>query len=110
MGIETNFVPEQEQPSNPEISALVKALFSEDGTTQKTVLDSRQVIVLARAQAFAKLYKIPELITLCDYLMQLKISEKGRGRKDLVAALQTRRPEVDENGVELARQRRRILG
>jgi len=110
MGIEDNFVPEQDKAINPEIASLVEALFSADGTTQKTVLDARQVIVLARAQAFAELYKIPELTTLCDYLMQLKISEKGRGRKDLVQALQSRKPEVDENTVELQRQRRRILG
>lgn len=110
MPIEENFIPEQATPINPEIASLVEALFSKDGTTQKTVLDARQVIVLARAEAFAELYKIPELHTLCDYLMQLKISEKGRGRKDLVKALQSRKPEVDENGREIDRQRRRILG
>lgn len=110
MGIEENFVPEQDKAQSPEIAALVDALFSDTGTMQKTVLDARQVITLARAEAFAQLYKIPELKTLCDYLRQLKISEKGRGRKDLVQALQSRKPEFDEANLEISRQRRRILG
>jgi len=96
MPIEEQFVPPQNQTVDPELAALVDALFSRDGETQKTVLDATQVIRLARAEAFAELYNIPELQTLCSYLMQLKISEKGRGRKDLVAALQTRARNQDD--------------
>lgn len=96
MPVEQAFIPNQNQQPDPELAALVDALFSNAGETQKTVLDARQVVVLARAEAFAELYKIPELKTLCSYLMQLKISEKGRGRKDLIAALQTRRQSIDE--------------
>ena len=103
MPIENAFVPPQEQIANPEIAGLIEALFSEDGATQKTVLTPRQVIVLARAKAFGEMYKIPDLIKLCDYLMQLKISQNGRGRTDLIKALQSRRATEDD---EINRNRR----
>ena len=106
--VEEAFVPPQNQAADPELAALVDALFDENGETQKTVLDARQVVALARAEAFAELYDIPELKTLCSYLMQLKISEKGRGRKDLIAALQTRRNVVDDE-VLAERSRNRLV-
>lgn len=93
----------------PELKGLIEALFSDTGATQKSVLDTRQVIVLARAKTFAKMYKIPELDALCETLMQLKISEKGRGRKDLIQALQARRQNDDERMSEI-RQRNRLIG
>lgn len=105
--VEEHFVPKQQDNTDPEISALIKALFAEDGATQKTVLNAKQVIALARAKAFAQKFDIQDLNVLCDFLMQLKISEKGRGRKDLVAALQSRRQLADD---DLERQRSKLLG
>ncbi len=107
MPIEENFIPNQDGNTDQEIKGLIEALFSSDGSTQKTVLSTRQVIALARAHAFAKMFNIPDLTLLCEYLQQLKISEGGRGRKDLVAALQSRKPKIDD---EMMRQRRRLMG
>ena len=106
--IEDNFLPEV-QHDNQEIRGLIEALFSAEGATQKSVLNGRQVIAIGRAMAFAEFYTIPELKDLCQLLMQLKISEKGRGRKDLVAALQSRKTQDDE---ELAARKQgvKLLG
>ena len=107
--LEKHFIPKQSDSESPELAEIIRALFSPDNATQKTVLDVKQVIVLARAKAFADLYKIPALDLLCEFLMQLKISQGGRGRKDVIAALQARRQNDDEMD-RMGRTRDKLLG
>ena len=71
------------------VRQAVEAIFDDQGQTQKSVLTANQVISLAIARTFAEKYKVKLLNDLCDWLMQLKVSEKGRGRKDMIEAIRS---------------------
>ncbi len=66
----------------------IDAVFSDTGQQQKSVLNADQIVKLAIAQSFADKYNIPMVTKLCVRLMELKVSESGRGRTDMIAAIQ----------------------
>ncbi len=108
--LEENFHPPENVREDAEISSLIQALFAPEGATQKTVLSRQQVIKVAVSKAFASEYHINILSELATSLMELKISEKGRGRVDLVKALQSRARRMDDEQIAAVRQKKQLLG
>lgn len=64
---------------------IAENLFSDVNLKLKTVLSAEQVLAIGMALAFAEEFSIPIIKELCVVLMQLKVSEKAFGRKDMRA-------------------------
>lgn len=75
--------------ANTNLKDAVEAVFNTLDMTVKSVLDTKHIIALARGRIFAQRYNSPMMAMLCDELLQMRVSLKGRGRKDLVATLQS---------------------
>jgi hypothetical protein len=90
----------------------VASVFSVVGKRQKSVITGDQVLALMRIFTFAEAYKSKKALKIGELLMELKVSERGRGRDDLVKALQavlaTERADDDKDrNISLSR---RLLG
>lgn len=91
-----------------DLSAVVRSLFDETGINLKSVLNSDQVVIVAIALSFASIYNQPLIRELVTILLELKVSDKGVGRKDLRAVLTARLMQREhENSDRLAR---RLIG
>ncbi len=88
MAMQDELFTGDEKPGD--LLAAVSSIFDQVGIEMKTVLNVRQVVALSVALVFAEKYNIDLLTKLCETLMQLKVSDKGTGRKDLRAVLTTR--------------------
>ncbi len=66
----------------------VESVFNTLGMNVKSVLDTKHIIALARGRIFAERYNSKLMTQLCQELLEMRVSLKGRGRKDLVATLQ----------------------
>jgi len=71
-----------------DIEAIVNAIFSKIAPEQKSVLSDEQVIHLVRGMIFAERYKSKIMRALVEHVLETRVSIDGRGRNDLVKALQ----------------------
>lgn len=101
---EDDFLPDEQ---DSDLASLVTAIFgTEIGKNRKAHLTAEQAVQVARARAFADMYDVPELHTLCDVLMDSTISINGRGMKQLVTILSARmQRQDDENNYDKLRSR-----
>lgn len=67
----------------------VESVFDTLNMNVKSVLDTRHIIALVRGRVFAKKYNSKLMELLCQQLLEMRVSLKGRGRKDLLATLQS---------------------
>lgn len=70
-----------------ELREVISSLFSDENINLKTVLNQEQVVALATALAFAERYNVTLIVRVAMLLMQLKVSEKARGRVDMRSVL-----------------------
>lgn len=70
-----------------ELREVISSLFSDENINLKTVLNQEQVVALATALAFAERYNVTLIVRIAMLLMQLKVSEKARGRVDMRSVL-----------------------
>jgi hypothetical protein len=93
------------------VKDVVSAIFNNTNLHQKTVLKPRQVVQVARALVFAERYDSEILTGLIEHLCELKISDKdGRGRHDMVTALQAFLVNANAEDQGADSLRRRLLG
>lgn len=85
----------------------IEAIFSSEHIATKSVITPQQVSVLAAGKVYAKHYNSPLIDLLCTSLLELSISQKGRGRDDLVKALQSVLQKQSEEETSI---RKRLLG
>lgn len=85
----------------------VKAIFSVENMSVKSVLEEKHMVALVRGLIFADKYKSKTMALLVQSLMEIRVSHKGRGRKDLIAALRAAisEPELHDNDSKNMRQR-----
>lgn len=89
-----------------DLLAAVESIFNDVGIEMKSVLNQKQILAIAVGLTFAKKYNIPLLEGLCELLMQLKVSDKGTGRRDLRAVLTSKIQKLSDR----ERMRDRLLG
>lgn len=65
----------------------VEAIFSTQKMTVKTVLEEKHIVAAVRGLTFAERYDNKAMRDLVQWLLELRISHRGRSRRDLVAAL-----------------------
>lgn len=87
-----------------DLLAVVESLFDSEGINLKTVLNSKQVVRVAVALTFARTYDVDILPILIQSLLELKVSDKGVGRKDLRAVLASKLRRRDDESERLARR------
>jgi hypothetical protein len=90
----------------------VASVFSAVGKRQKSVISAEQVLALMRIFTFADAYKSKKALRIGELLMELKVSERARGRDDLVKALQAvlaTEKKDDEHAMDMS-LKRRLLG
>ena len=94
------------------LKEAIAAIFSATGKRQKSVISAEQVLALMRIFTFANAYDSKNALRIAELLMELKVSERGRGRDDLVTALKAvlmteRRDDNDDSHTSI---KRRLLG
>ncbi len=77
--------PDTQKATN--LKEAITAIFSAVGKRQKSVISADQVLALMRIFTFAEAYNSKKALRIGELLMELKISQNGRGRDDLVTAL-----------------------
>lgn len=86
------FQPKNTPPeniNNTNLRDAVEAVFNTGDMTVKSVLDTKHIIALAKGRIFGDRYSNNIILMLCDELLQMRVSLKGRGRKDLATVLQS---------------------
>jgi hypothetical protein len=73
--------------STDDLREVIQSLFSDENINLKTVLNAEQVVALATALAFAQEYNVTLIQKVALLFMQLKVSEKARGRVDMRSVL-----------------------
>jgi hypothetical protein len=63
--------------------AVIDKMFSEDNLEQKTDLTLRQIIAITKVQTYADVYKVPIADQVATRIMNLSISNKRLGRKEI---------------------------
>lgn len=69
-----------EQSRSDQLQDLLGFLFSNENINLKTVLDSEQVVALTLALSFAEEFKVELIQKVALFFMQLKVSEKAKGK------------------------------
>jgi len=87
--IATDLESEREGVSANDLREVVQSLFSDENINLKTVLNAEQVVALAGAIAFGMEYEVDLILDVAKLLMQLKVSEKARGRTDMRSVLES---------------------
>lgn len=87
--IATDLESDREGASANDLREVVQSLFSDENINLKTVLNAEQVVALAGAIAFGMEYRVDLILDVARLLMQLKVSEKARGRNDMAKVLQS---------------------
>ncbi len=102
--------PDTQKATN--LKEAITAIFSATGKRQKSVITGDQVLALMRIFTFADAYDSKKALRIGELLMELKISQDGRGRNDLVTALKAvfAADKHDEADSELTWKRRLFGG
>lgn len=70
-----------------QLREVISSLFSDDNIKLKSVLNGEQVVANTLALAFAAEYGVDIIDKVALFFMQLKVSDKARGRGDMRAVL-----------------------
>ena len=70
------------------VKAAIESVFGEEHLELRSVLSANQILQLARGMVYAEHYKDKTLLSFLQHLLKLPVSKKGRGRNDMVMALQ----------------------
>lgn len=90
-----------------ELREVVESLFSDENINLKSVLNAEQVVALTTALAFADEYKVELIKKVALYFMQLKVSEKARGRTDMRSVLMSF---LGKSGVDDSDEFKKLMG
>lgn len=103
------FVKKNSDENVSGIKDAVMAVFDTLDMNVKSVLDNKHIIALVRGRIFADRYNSAITSLLCQQLLEMRVSLKGRGRKDMVTALEASMHRVIDADLE-KRKASRLFG
>lgn len=78
------------------LEKALEQLFTKRDMALKSDISQRQVMALARGLIFAKRYKSSSMRSLIDNILELSVSKKREGRRELVRIMQSATQDDDK--------------
>lgn len=81
--------PTDKADMHSSLKDAVQSVFDNSNMNVKSVLETKHILALAIGRVYAEKYNSKLMNTLCQQLLEMRVSLNGRGRKDLVSTLQS---------------------